>query len=163
MSLKIKKNDQIPNKEVFTIIEGKPTKKNIYEYLSKSKVIILGMPGAFTSTCSKRHLPSFIKNIDNLRERGVQKIACLSVNDPFVMDAWGKANNVEDKILMLADPFREFTKEIGAEVDKSDRGLGIRSCRYTMVVENFRVNYLAVEEQTSVCDISSAENIIIKI
>ena len=94
-----------------------------------------------------------------IRDRkGIDHIVCISVNDPFVMNAWGKENNVEEKILMMGDPFLNFTKAIGADVDKSEKGLGIRSNRYTMLVDDMRVVKLQEEKDTGSCEISAAEN-----
>ena len=132
--MKLKENDKIPNSEIFVLENGEPTKKNIGELLNNKKVIIFGLPGAYTSVCSAKHLPGYVNNIEKFKQKGIEQIICISVNDPFVMNAWGKENNVGDKILMTADPFLNFTKAIGAEVDKSARGLGIRSNRYTMLV-----------------------------
>ena len=92
------------------------------------------------------------------KDKGIDHIICVSVNDPFVMGAWGKENNVADKIIMMGDPFLNFTKAIGAEVDKSNRGLGIRSNRYTMLVEDMKVIKLQEEKDTGSCEISAAEN-----
>ena len=96
--------------------------------------------------------------IDKFKEKGIDHIICISVNDPFVMNAWGKANKVVDKIIMMGDPFLNFTKDIGADVDKSGRGLGIRSNRYTMYVEDMKVIKLQEEKDTGSCEISAAEN-----
>ena len=95
---------------------------------------------------------------DNFKEKGVDKIICISVNDPFVMNAWGKENEVGNKIVMMSDPFLNFTKAIGAEVDKSARGLGIRSNRYTMLINDLKVVKLREEKETGSCEISAAEN-----
>jgi peroxiredoxin (alkyl hydroperoxide reductase subunit C) len=92
------------------------------------------------------------------KEKGIDHIVCISVNDPFVMNAWGKENNVEEKIIMMGDPFLNFTKAIGADVDKSEKGLGIRSNRYTMLVDDMRVVKLQEEKDTGSCEISAAEN-----
>ena len=127
--MKIKANDQLPDIEVFQFISGNPVKKKISEIINNKKVVMFGLPGAYTSVCSAKHLPGYIKNADQFKSKGIDQIICISVNDPFVMDTWGKANNVGNNILMLADPFINFTKAIGAEVDKSERGLGIRSNR----------------------------------
>ena len=99
-------------------------------------------------------------NADNLKQKGIQNIFCISVNDPYVMDAWGKAHNIENKILMLSDPYLSFTKAIGAEVDRNSRGLGIRSNRYSMVIENLKVSNIQVEKETKECGLSSAEGIL---
>ena len=119
---------------------------------------MFGLPGAYTSVCSAKHLPGYIKNVDQFKSKGIDQIICISVNDPFVMDAWGKANNVGNNILMLADPFINFTKVIGAEVDKSGRGLGIRSNRYAMLIDNLKVLNIKEELNTGTCEISAAEN-----
>ena len=116
--MKLKEKDTIESAEVFIFENGEPTKKNIKELLKDKKAILFGLPGAYTSVCSARHLPGYIKAHDEYKSKGVDCIICVSVNDPFVMDAWGKNHNVGDKILMVGDPFLSFTKSIGAEVDK---------------------------------------------
>ena len=156
--MKLKENDKIPNSEIFVLENGEPTKKNIGELLNNKKVIIFGLPGAYTSVCSAKHLPGYVNNIGKFKQKGIDQIICISVNDPFVMNAWGKENNVGDKILMIGDPFLSFTKAIGAEVDKSGRGLGIRSNRYTMLVDNLNVIKIQEEKDTGLCEISAAEN-----
>ncbi|NCW37114.1 MAG: peroxiredoxin [Proteobacteria bacterium] len=156
--MKLKENEIVPNSEVFIIENSNPVQKKIEEFLKNKKVIIFGLPGAYTSVCSAKHLPGYIKNYEKIREKGIDLVICISVNDPFVMNAWGKENNVGDKILMVGDPFLNFTKAIGAEVDKSARGLGIRSNRYTMLVDNLKVIKLQEEEDTGACEISAAEN-----
>ena len=156
--MKIKINEKLPDSEVFQLINQEPVKIKIYSLFSKKKIILLGMPGAFTSVCSAKHLPSFINFSKKFYEKGVDQIFCIAVNDPFVMNAWGKTNKVENNIMMLADPFLNFTKSIGAEVDKSERGLGLRSNRYTMLIDNLNVLKIQEEKETGVCDISSAEN-----
>ena len=156
--MKLKENDKIPNSEIFILEKGEPTKKNIEELFKSKKVIIFGLPGAYTSVCSAKHLPGYINNREKFKQKGIDQIICISVNDPFVMNAWGKENNVGDKILMIGDPFLNFTKAIGAEVDKSGRGLGIRSNRYTMLVDNLNVIKIQEEKDTGLCEISSAEN-----
>ena len=133
-------------------------KKILKIFLKNKKSIIFGLPGAYTSVCSAKHLPGYVKNSEKYKQKGVDQIICMSVNDPFVMNAWGKENNVGDKILMVGDPFLNFTKAIGAEVDKSGRGLGIRSNRYTMLVDNLKVIKIQEEQDTGSCEISAAEN-----
>ena len=116
------------------------------------------MPGAFTKVCSAKHLPGYVNNFQLAQKKGVNKIICISVNDPNVMDAWGESQKVEDKIIMVGDPYCEFTKMIGAEVDKYEKGLGIRSSRYTMLVENSEVKKIEEEKETATCELSAAEN-----
>ena len=156
--MKIKENEKIPNAEVFILENGEPVKKNIENFLKNKKSVIFGLPGAYTSVCSAKHLPGYIKNSEKYKEKGIDQIICMSVNDPFVMNAWGKENNVGDKIIMMGDPFLNFTKAIGAEVDKSSRGLGIRSNRYTMLVDNLKIIKIQEEKDTGSCEISAAEN-----
>jgi peroxiredoxin (alkyl hydroperoxide reductase subunit C) len=137
---------------------GEPVKKDILEILKDKKVILFGLPGAFTSVCSARHLPGYVSSHEAYKAKGIDNIICVSVNDPFVMDAWGKSHNVGDKVTMMADPFLNFTKSIGAEVDKSARGLGIRSNRYTMLIDNLKVIKIQEEQDTGACEISSAQS-----
>ena len=156
--MKIKVNDQLPDMEVFQLINGEPIKEKISEIIINKKVAMFGLPGAYTSVCSEKHLPGYTKNVDQFKTKGIDQIICISVNDPFVMDAWGKANNVGNNILMLADPFINFTKAIGAEIDKSGRGLGIRSNRYTMLIDNLKVLNIKEELNTGTCETTAAEN-----
>ena len=156
--MKIKENDLLPNSEVFILQEGEPTKKKIKDFFKNKKVVLFGLQGAYTSVCSAKHLPGYVNLHDKYKEKGIDHIICISVNDPFVMDAWGKENNVGDKIVMMGDPFLNFTKEISADVDKSERGLGIRSNRYTMYVEDMKVIKLKEEKDTGSCEISAAES-----
>ena len=158
--MNIKENDQIPNADVFVIENGESVKKNTQIFLKDKKVVIFGLPGAYTSVCSVKHLPGYINMFEQYKEKGIDHIICISVNDPFVMSAWGKENNVGDKILMIGDPFLNFTKAIGADVDKSARGLGVRSNRYTMLVDNLEIIKLQEEADTGSCEVSAAENFI---
>ena len=156
--MKLKENESIPSSEVFILENGEPVKKSIENILKNKKSVIFGLPGAYTSVCSAKHLPGYINNSEKYKQKGIDQIICMSVNDPFVMNAWGKENNVGDKIIMVGDPFLNFTKAIGAEVDKSGRGLGIRSNRYTMLVDNLKVIKIQEEKDTGSCEISAAEN-----
>ena len=158
MKLKIK--DQIPDIEIFHLADGEPQTIKIRDILGKGKVVLFGLPGAFTSTCSKLHLPGYVANADKIKSKGIEKIFCLSVNDPFVMNAWGEANNAARKITMLSDPYLLFTKAIGAEVDRNSKGMGIRSNRYAMVIQNLEVINLQVEKETKQCGLSSAEGVL---
>ena len=156
----LKVNDQIPNTEIYLLVDGEPQTKQLSEVLGKHKIILFGIPGAFTSTCSKLHLPGFIANAEKIKSKGIKNIFCLSVNDPYVMNAWGEINNSGDKIKMLSDPYLFFTKAIGAEVDRNSKGMGIRSNRYAMVIENFKVVKIQVEKETKQCNLSSADTIL---
>ena len=156
--MRLKENDIISSAKVFILENGEPIRKDITELLKNKKVILFGLPGAYTSVCSAKHLPGYVKAYDAYTEKGVDRIICISANDPFVMNAWGKSQNVKDKILMIGDPCLSFTKSIGAEVDKSARGLGIRSNRYTMLIDNLKVIKLQEEKDTGSCEISAAQN-----
>ena len=156
--MKLKENDKIPNSEIFVMENSEPTKKKIEEFLKNKKVIIFGLPGAYTSVCSAKHLPGYVNMHQKYKDKGIDQIICMSVNDPFVMNAWGKENNVHNKIVMMGDPFLNFTKAIGADVDKSGRGLGVRSNRYTMFVNDMRVEKLKEEKDAGSCEMSAAEN-----
>ena len=157
--MKIKEGDKLPPVEVFCLDENKKVKKiEINSLFKNQKVIMFGVPGAFTAVCSAKHLPGFVNNFEEAKKKGITKIICISVNDPFVMGAWGEVHNVKNKILMVGDPFCKFIKEIGAEVDKSEKGLGIRSSRFTMLVDNCTVKLIKEEKDTADCEISAANN-----
>ena len=158
--MKIKEGEQLPDSEFFYLDSNGPQKIKSKDLFKDQKVILIGVPGAFTKVCSAQHLPGYLKNFEAAKQKGVTKIVCISVNDPNVMKAWGESQKVDDKIFMVADPYYEFTKSIGAEIDKTDRGLGIRSTRYTMLVENNYVTVVKEEKDTGTCEISAAENFI---
>ena len=155
--MKLKKGDKLPDAKIF-ILEKNPKEVFIKQIIGDDKVILFGLPGAFTPTCSTKHLPGFVFAIDKLKEKGIKKVVCISVNDPFVMDAWGKTHNAQDKILMVGDSQADFTKNIGAELNLNNRGLGVRSARYTMLVEKGNVLRISEEEAAGKCEITAAEN-----
>jgi peroxiredoxin (alkyl hydroperoxide reductase subunit C) len=155
--MRIKKGDKLPDAKVF-ILEKDPKEVYIKQIIGNEKAILFGLPGAFTPTCSAKHLPGFVKVTDQLKEKDIKKVICISVNDPFVMDAWGKIHNVQNKIMMLADYNGDFTKNIGAEKNLSHRGLGIRSSRYTMLVEKGDIVKISEEEIVGKCEVTAAEN-----
>ena len=156
--MKLKIGEKLPSSELFYLDVNNDVKKIDVLDLCKGKTIIIGMPGAFTKTCSALHLPGYIKNYEQAIKKGISKIVCIAVNDPNVMKAWGENQNAGSKIFMAGDPFLKFTKAIGAEVDKSQKGLGIRSNRYTMLVENTEVKKIEEEKETAICEVSAAEN-----
>ena len=157
--MRLKVGDKLPSSELFYLDQNNDVKKiDILDLCRDNKTIILGMPGAFTKTCSTLHLPGYIKNFDLALKKGITKIICIAVNDPNVMKAWGKNQNVGTRIFMAGDPFLKFTKLIGAEVDKSVKGLGTRSNRYTMLVEKEVLKKLEVEKETATCELSGAES-----
>ena len=129
------------------------------DFFKGKKVVVFAVPGAFTPTCSAKHLPGFVKNAEAIKGKGVDEIACVAVNDAFVMDAWGKDQKAEGKVTMLADGSAKFAKALGLDLDLIDRGLGTRSQRYAMVVDNGKVTLLNVEE-SGAFDKSSAETIL---
>ena len=151
--MKIKEGDKLPDATV-VILEKEHTEINTSKILNKDKVILFGLPGAFTPTCSNKHLPSFLKSAEELKKKNIKKVFCISVNDPFVMDAWGKSYSLKDQITLLADVNGNFTKCIGAEFNW--RGWGLRSKRYTMLLENGIVKKLVQEEGK--CELTAAEN-----
>lgn len=131
-------------------------------YFGGKKVVVFSVPGAFTPTCSAKHLPGFVQNADAIKAKGVDAIACMAVNDAFVMGAWGKDQNVGDKVDMLADGGGAFTKALGLELDLVAAGLGMRGKRFAMIVDDGTVTHLAVEEPGAF-EVSSAEAIMAKL
>ena len=127
------------------------------DYLFAGKTVaVFGLPGAFTRTCSAKHLPGFVDNADALRAKGIDDIVCISVNDPFVMAAWAKAQNVGDKVLMVADGSAKFARAAGLDTDMSAKGFGVRCRRFSMVVEDGTVKSLNIDEPGSF-EVTSAE------
>ncbi len=129
------------------------------DFFKGKKVVLFAVPGAFTPTCSAKHLPGFVKNAEAIRSKGVDEIACVAVNDAFVMDAWGKNQSADGKVTMLADGSGKLAKALGLDLDLTERGLGVRSQRYAMVVEDGKVTLLNVEE-AGAFDKSSAETVL---
>jgi glutaredoxin/glutathione-dependent peroxiredoxin len=127
------------------------------ELFAGKRVVLFAVPGAFTPTCSVQHLPGYVARAADFKARGVDTVACVAVNDAFVLDAWARANGVDDKVVMLADGNGAFTKAIGLELDASRLGLGTRSKRYAMVVEDGVVRDLKVEEAPAMVEVSGAD------
>ena len=151
----IKQGDKLPAGKFRTMGPEGPKEVSTDEVFKGKKVVLFSVPGAFTPTCSKQHLPSYLTNYDKIRGQGVDTIACMAVNDAFVMDAWGKDKGVGSKILMLADGNGEYTKAIGLELDGSKFGLGTRGKRFSMIVTDGVVEKLNIDE--SGYNLSSAE------
>jgi glutaredoxin/glutathione-dependent peroxiredoxin len=128
------------------------------ELFKGKKAVLFGLPGAFTPTCSAKHLPGFVTNSEEIRKKGIDLIACLSVNDAFVMDAWGKAQNAGEKVLMLADGNAEFAEATGLTMDGTGYGMGKRTSRWAMVIEDGKVKSLNVEAPGAF-EVSSAESV----
>ncbi|WP_036258412.1 peroxiredoxin [Methylocapsa aurea] len=161
MSIKI--GDSLP-KATFTVMtpDG-PKLRTTDEIFKGRRVVLFGVPGAFTPTCSASHLPGFRDKADELKSKGIDEIAVASVNDVFVMDAWAKAANAEAKISFLADGNGDFANALGLSLDLTERGLGVRSQRYSMLVEDGVVRTLNVEEAPGKAEISSAEALLTQI
>lgn len=151
--------DSIPDVTLAVMGESGPEQVSTGDLFGGKKVVAFAVPGAFTPTCSARHLPGFVDNADAIRAKGVDSIVCLSVNDAFVMGAWGKDQNVGDKVVMVADGSGALAKALGLELDLTDRGLGVRSRRYSMVVDDGVVSALNLEEGGAY-EVSSAERIL---
>jgi peroxiredoxin len=129
------------------------------EFFAGRKVVLFAVPGAFTPTCSQKHLPGFVANAEAIKAKGVDEIACISVNDAFVMDSWGKDQSAEGKVTMLADGSAKLAKALGLDMDLTERGMGPRSQRYAMVVDDGTVSLLNVEESGQF-EASKAETIL---
>ena len=155
----IQVGDRIPNVTVSTMTADGPKDLTTDEIFGGKKVVMFALPGAFTPTCSAAHLPGYVVKGDDIKGRGVDTIACLSVNDAFVMGAWGEAQNVEDNILMLADGSASLTQALGLELDLTERNFGVRSQRYALVAEDGVVTHLNVEEGGAF-EVSDADTIL---
>ncbi|HEX3755170.1 MAG TPA: peroxiredoxin [Rhizomicrobium sp.] len=152
----IKVGDKVPSATFMEMQDGKPTPVSSDSLFAGKKVALFALPGAFTPTCSAKHVPGFVQNEAALKAKGVDTIACVSVNDAFVMGAWGKDQKSEGKVRMLADGNGDFTRAVGLEMDGTKFGMGKRSQRYSMVVDNGVVKSLNVE-QPAAFEVSSAE------
>lgn len=151
--------DKVPSVTLYEMGDGGPAAVNTDEFFAGRKVVLFALPGAFTRTCSAQHVPGFVNNADEIKAKGVDAIACLATNDVFVMGAWGKDQGAGDKVQMLADGSGDFTRAAGFEFDLSERGLGVRSKRYAMVVEDGKITTLNMEDGGGLT-ISSAESIL---
>ena len=154
--------DKIPDVEVKTMGAEGPQSVRTGEVLGTGKVVLFAVPGAFTPGCSKIHLPGYVQHGDELKAKGVSTIACVAVNDPWVMQAWADAQGATGKIVMLADGNGEFTRAMGLDVDLSVAGLGSRSQRYAAIIDDGVITSLDVEPNPGV-DVSKCENILAKI
>lgn len=151
--------DRLPD-ATFAVMGGEgPDQKTTADIFGGKKVVLFAVPGAFTPTCSKQHLPGFVTNADKIKAKGIDAIACTAVNDVFVMDAWGKSAGADGKVVMLADGSANFAKKLGLEMDLSERGLGMRSKRYAMIVEDGVVKALEIEDAPGSAEKSGAEAI----
>lgn len=159
----IKAGDRLPaDLKLKEMGDGGPKDVTVGEIFKGRKVVLFAVPGAFTPTCSMKHLPGFLEQASALRAKGVDEIVCLSVNDAFVMGAWGNANGAKGKVRMLADGNGDFTKAVGLTLDASGFGMGARSQRYAMIVQDGQVKELLVEPGPGL-NVSSAESVLGKL
>jgi peroxiredoxin len=155
----IKVGDKVPSATLMQMKGGTPQPVKTDDLFGGKTVALFALPGAFTPTCSAKHLPGFIQHGDEIKQKGVDTIACLSVNDAFVMGAWGDQQGAGDKVLMLADGNGDFTRALGLEMDATKFGMGKRSQRYSMIIKDGVVKQLNIEEPGSF-QVSSAEHLL---
>jgi peroxiredoxin len=155
----IQVGDRLPSATLTTMTAEGPKPLTTSELCEGKKVVLFAVPGAFTPTCSVQHLPGYVDNAQSLKDKGVDTVACVSVNDPFVMGAWGEDREVGEDLMMLSDGNGDFTAAIGLEMDGSGFGLGTRSQRYAMIIDDGVVSTLNVESGPGL-DVSSAETIL---
>ena len=156
----IKVGDKVPDSTFFVLTSEGPKAKTTDEVFKGKKVALFGVPGAFTPTCTKSHMPSFVKNTDALKAKGVNTIAVTTVNDAFVLNEWLKATGADGKVEGLSDGNAQFAKALGMDFDGSGRGLGTRSKRYSMLVDDGVVKAFNLEEQPGQCTISSGDELL---
>ena len=155
----IQVGDSIPSAKVMQGTAEGPKEISTEELFGGKTVVLFGVPGAFTPTCSAKHLPGFVTQYDALKAKGADVVACMAVNDAFVMGAWGKDQGVGDKVVMLADGSADFTRKMGLELDLVARGLGIRSQRFALIAKNGKVTHVAVEAPGAF-EVSKAESVL---
>ncbi|MBY0335700.1 MAG: peroxiredoxin [Acetobacteraceae bacterium] len=158
----IQVGDAIPSAKLMTPSADGPKEVTTEELFGGKTVALFGVPGAFTPTCSAKHLPGFVQHAAALKAKGVDTIACMAVNDVFVMGAWGKDQGVGDKVVMLADGAANFTKALGVELDLTGRGLGMRCQRFLLIAKDGKVTHMAVEAPGAF-EVSSAEAALAKL
>jgi peroxiredoxin len=155
----IRIGDRLPSATLTEMRDGAPRAVKTDELFAGKRAVLFAVPGAFTPTCSAKHLPGFVQYAEEFAAKGVDLVACVSVNDAFVMGAWGHAHGAGDKVIMLADGNAEFTKAIGLEMDAAKFGMGIRSQRYAMLIDGGVVKQLWIEEPGAY-SVSSAEHVL---
>ncbi len=156
----IQVGDSVPNGALKHMGANGPEEISSDDLFKGKKVVLFALPGAFTPTCSAKHVPGFVQHAGEIKGKGVDTIACLSVNDAFVMGAWGKDQGAGDKVMMLADGSADYTKALGMELDLSAHGMGVRAKRFAMIVDDGKVSFLAVEENPGGLEVSSAEAVL---
>ena len=155
----IKQGDTLPAMKLMSATPDGPREISTEEVFRGKRVVLFAVPGAFTPTCSARHLPGFNENLDSFHTKGVDTVACLAVNDAFVMGAWVKSLEISPSIVMIADGSAAFTRALGLELDLVSRGMGVRSQRFALVADDMKVTHLAVE-QPGDFDVSRAEAVL---
>jgi peroxiredoxin len=158
----VKIGDRIPSATLMQMKDGGPRPVKTDELFAGKKVVMFALPGAFTPTCSAKHLPGYVRHAEEMKKKGVDVVACLAVNDAFVMGAWGEAHDVGDKVMMLADGNADLTNALGLDMDGTKFGMGVRSMRYAMLVEDGVVKKLFIEEPGAF-SVSSAEHMLGKL
>lgn len=141
----VKPGDRLPDATLMLVTSSTPEPVRVSEYFKGKKIVMIAVPGAFTPTCSAKHVPSILENADAIRAKGIDEIVCLAVNDPFVLKAWAEDQGTDGIVTMLSDGSALFTKALGLELDLVERGLGVRSQRYAMIVDDLTITHLAVE------------------
>ena|SRR5665213_3012428 len=155
----VKVGDSIPSMKLMMGTAEGPKEVSTDDLFKGKKVVMFAVPGAFTPTCSAKHLPGFVQNAEAMKAKGVDSVVCVAVNDAFVMGAWGKEQGAGDKVVMVADGSAALTKALGLELDLTARGMGVRSQRYALVAEDGKVTHLAVEAPGGF-EVSKAESIL---
>ena len=165
----IKVGDKLPDGQLQEFIEVEtagcsigPNTFNVADLVKGKKIVVFGLPGAFTPTCSAKHVPGYVQQYDALKRKGVDEVWCLSVNDPFVMGAWGRDQHSTGKVRMMADGSADYTKKLGLELDLTGRGMGVRSQRFSMLIEDGVVKSLNIEAPGKF-EVSSAEAMLTKL
>jgi peroxiredoxin len=158
-NMTIKVGDRIPSATLMQMKGGAPQPVKTDDLFAGKKVALFALPGAFTPTCSAKHLPGYVQHANDLRKKGIVAVACVSVNDAFVMGAWGENQGAGEKVMMLADGNGDFTRALGLEMDASKYGMGKRSQRFSMIVDNGVVKALNIEEPGAF-SVSSAEHML---
>ena len=156
----IKVGDKLPSVTLRQVTPEGPKEVATDDFFRGKKVALFAVPGAFTPACSQRHLPGYVDKASDIKGKGVDEVACVAVNDPAVMTAWGKDQRAEGRVAMLADGSGDFVRALGLELDLTKAGLGMRSKRYSMLVDNGIVKSLNIEEQPGQVDVSSAETML---
>lgn len=156
----IQVGDSVPSATLRRIRDGGIEEVATTDYFAGRRVALIGVPGAFTPTCSQQHLPGYVDKVGEFKDKGIDEVACMAVNDPFVMDEWAKASGAANKVMLLSDGNGEFTKALGLEFDGSGAGLGVRCKRFAMLVDNGVVKALHVEDSPGALQVSSADSLL---